>query len=215
MNIDNRQQLTAIESVTLEVSDLEAAERYYAQAFDLDGRVRLTGSEAPTSGFRGFTMSLIVPQPADVVGLVDAAVAAGATVLKPAEKSLWGFGGVVQAPDGTIWQMASEVKKDTGPVTHRIEHVVLLIGADDVSASKRFYSDRGLEIAKSIGGYVDFAMAASPIGFGLYKRRALAKTVGVADDGSGSHRIRINGDAPAFVDPDGFVWAQASGTSDA
>ena len=29
-----------------------------------------------------------------------AAVDAGATVLKPAAKSLWGYGGVVQAPDG-------------------------------------------------------------------------------------------------------------------
>lgn len=215
MNTDNRQQLTSIESVTLEVSDLEAAERFYSEAFDLDGRVNLAASDEPTGGFRGFTMSLVVAQPADVVHLFDAAVAAGATVLKPAEKSLWGFGGVVRAPDGTIWQMASESKKDTGPATHRIEHVVLLVGADDVSASKRFYSDRGLQVAKSIGGYVDFAMESSPIGFGLYKRRALAKTVGVADDGSGAHRIRINGDAEAFVDPDGFAWAQASDATDA
>ncbi|MCD5348088.1 glyoxalase [Agromyces sp. S2-1-8] len=206
MNTD-QQQLTSIDSVTLEVDDPEASARFYDGAFGLGERLRLRPSDASTSGFRGFTMSLIVGQPTDVVHLFDAAVAAGATVLKPAEKSLWGFGGVVQAPDGTIWQMASEAKKDTGPATHRIENVVLLIGADDVSASKRFYSERGLSVAKSIGGYVDFAMPGSPIGFGLYKRRALAKTVGVSADGAGSHRVEINGNAAAFVDPDGFAWA--------
>ncbi|MFF2493465.1 glyoxalase [Agromyces sp. NPDC058064] len=210
MNTD-QDQLTSIGSVTLEVTDPESAARFYDEAFGLGERLRLRQTEVPSSGFRGFTMSLIVAQPAEVVHLLDAAVAAGATVLKPAEKSLWGFGGVVQAPDGTVWQLASEAKKDTGPATHRIEHVVLLIGADDVAASKRFYSDRGLTVAKSIGGYVDFAIDGSPIGLGLYKRRALAKTVGVAADGSGSHRVEINGDAAAFVDPDGFAWAPASG----
>lgn len=210
MNTD-QDQLTSIGSVTLEVTDPDAAARFYGEALGLGERLRLRRSDAPSSGFRGFTMSLIVAQPAEVVHLFDAAVAAGATVLKPAEKSLWGFGGVVQAPDGTIWQLASEAKKDNGPATHRIEHVVLLLGADDVGASKRFYSDHGLAVAKSIGGYVDFSMERSPIGLGLYKRKALAKTVGVEADGSGSHRLEINGDAAAFVDPDGFAWAPASG----
>jgi hypothetical protein len=54
-----------------------------------------------TDGFRGFTLSLVVSQPATVDGLSGAALDAGATPLKPAAKSLWGYGGVVQAPDGT------------------------------------------------------------------------------------------------------------------
>ena len=74
-----------------------------------------------------------------------------------------------------------------------------------MGASKRFYVDRGLAVAKSFGSYVDFATPASPIGLGLYKRRALAKAAGVAPEGTGSHRIRINGDAGSFTDPDGFV----------
>lgn len=49
-----------------------------------------------------------------VVLEVDDPDAAGATALKPAAKSLWGYGGVVQAPDGTIWTVASSSKKDTG-----------------------------------------------------------------------------------------------------
>ena len=169
--------------------------------------MRTTATDAPTTGFRGFTMSLVVAQPANVRALFDAAVAAGATALKPAEKSMWGFGGVVQAPDGAIWNLATSAKKDSGPATREFDNIVLLLGAEDVGASKRFYVDRGLAVAKSFGSYVDFATPGSPIGLGLYKRRALAKSAGVAAEGSGSHRIRVNSDAGSFTDPDGFVWA--------
>jgi hypothetical protein len=36
--------------------------------------------------------------------LIREALEAGATPLKPAKKSLWGYG-VGQAPDGTIWTL--------------------------------------------------------------------------------------------------------------
>ena len=101
MNSTDSITITSIDSITLEVADPEAARRFYADAFGLDSQVRLVASDAPTSGFRGFTVSLVVSQPANVRALFDAAVAAGATVLKPVEKSLWGVGGVVQAPDGS------------------------------------------------------------------------------------------------------------------
>lgn len=154
-------------------------------------------------------MSLVTAQPANVRAFFDAAVAAGATVLKPAEKSLWGFGGVVQAPDGAVWNLASSSKKDSGAASRTFESFVVLLGSDDVSASKRFYAERGLEVAKSFGGYVDFATPASPIGLGLYKRRALAKTAGVSPDGSGPHGIQLNSDGGTFTDPDGFMWGSA------
>ena len=207
MNTADATTITSIDSITLETPDPEAAARFYADAFGLGSQVRTTASDAPTSGFRGFTMSLVVAQPANVRALFDAAVAAGATVLKPVEKSLWGLGGVVQAPDGAIWNLATSAKKDSGPATRDFDNIVLLLGADDVGASKRFYVDRGLAVAKSFGSYVDFATPASPIGLGLYKRRALAKSAGIAAEGSGSHRIRVNSDAGSFTDPDGFVWA--------
>ena len=206
MNSTDSITITSIDSITLEVADPEASARFYADAFGLGAQVRTQGSDAATSGFRGFTMSLVVAQPSDVRALFDAAVAAGATVLKPVEKSMWGFGGVVQAPDGAIWNLATSTKKDTGPATREIENIVLLLGAEDVGASKRFYVDRGLAVGKSFGSYVDFATPGSPIGLGLYKRRALAKSAGVAPEGTGSHRIRINGDAGSFTDPDGFTW---------
>src|SRR5688572_27116844 len=130
--------MNTIDCITLEVADTGAAVRFYKAAFGLGDLLRVRASDASTAGFRGFTVSLVVAQPATVNGLIDSAVAAGATVLKPGEKSLWGYGGVVQAPDGTIWQLATSAKKDTGPDTRKVDEVVLLLGADDVGASKRF-----------------------------------------------------------------------------
>ncbi|MGI5370442.1 glyoxalase [Streptomyces sp. A244] len=205
--------MTSIASVTLEVADPAAAERFYAAAFGLGDRLRLRASEAPTSGFRGFTLSLVVAQPADVDALLDAAVQAGATTLKPAAKSLWGYGGVVQAPDGTIWQLASSSKKNTGPATRQVDEFVLLLGVEDVKASKQFYVEHGLAVGKSFGSkYVEFATG-GPVKLALYKRRGLAKVAGVSPDGTGSHRLTITGDTGPFTDPDGFAWTTASETA--
>ena len=99
--------LARIDSITLGAADPEASARFYRDAFDLDGRVRTTMTDAATDGFRGYTVSLVASQPANVTALFDAAVAAGAAILKPLAKSLWGFGGVVQAPDGAIWNLAT------------------------------------------------------------------------------------------------------------
>lgn len=198
--------MTSIETITLEVADIAAAERFYA-AFGLEGRLRFKASQEPATGFRGFTLSLMVSQPADVRALVDAAVGAGATVLKPAAKSMWGYGGVVQAPDGTIWKVATSAKKDTGPATRKIDDIVLLLGVADVAASKQFYLDRGLTVAKSFGRmYVEFETGSSPLKLALYRRRALAKDAGVSPEGTGSHRIAVGGAAEPFTDPDGFAW---------
>jgi catechol 2,3-dioxygenase-like lactoylglutathione lyase family enzyme len=202
--------MTSIESVTLEVADPTAAERFYTAAFGLGTQVRLRSSEAPTTGFRGFTLSLTVSQPSTVSGLIDSALDSGATPLKPVTKSLWGWGGVVQAPDGTIWKVATSAKKDTGPATRQIDQFVLLLGVADVAASKRFYVDRGLTVAKSFGKYVEFATPSSPVKFVLYGRRGLAKDAGVSPGGTGSHRLMIGSDVGPFTDPDGFAWEAAS-----
>lgn len=202
--------MTSIESVTLEVPDPAAAGAFYDAAFGLGARVRVRASDAPTAGFRGFTLSLVVSQPSTVSSLIDSAVEAGATTLKPVEKSLWGYGGVVQAPDGAIWKVATSAKKDTGPATREVDKIVLLMAAADVAASKRFYVDRGLAVGKSFGKYVEFDMPSSPVKLGLYGRRALAKDAGVSPDGNGSHRLAIGSDAGPFTDPDGFAWEPAS-----
>lgn len=200
-----------IASVTLEVDDTAAARHFYTTAFGLDSQVRLRAAQEPTTGFRGFTLSLLVSQPADAKALYDAALEAGATSLKPAAKSLWGYGGVVQAPDGTIWQLATSSKKDTGPATREIEDIVLLLGVADVAATKRFYVDQGMTVGKSFGRtYVEFESGDDPVKLALYRRRALGKVAGVPAEGSGSHRIVVNGGLGPCTDPDGFTWESVS-----
>jgi uncharacterized glyoxalase superfamily protein PhnB len=202
--------MTSVQSLTLEVPDPTAATAFYAEAFGLNGQLRVRPSDEETAGFRGFTVSLVVSQPATVDALVGTAYDAGATVLKPVKKSFWGYGGVLQAPDGAIWKVATSSKKNTGPATREIDDVVLLLGAADVAASKRFYVEHGLEVAKSFGRkYVEFATPSPGVKLALYGRRALAKDAGVSADGTGSHRIVINGYAGPFVDPDGFEWQGA------
>ena len=197
-----------ITSVVLESPDPAAAERFYAAAFGLGSAVTTRASQAPTSGFRGFTLSLVVAQPSTVDSLIRTALDGGATTLKPPSKSFWGYGGVVQAPDGAIWKVATSAKKDTGPATRRVDDVVLLLGVADVKTTKRFYVEHGLTVAKSFGSkYVEFETAAG-IKLALYTRRAAAKDAGVPADGSGSHRMVIAGTA-SFTDPDGFVWEAA------
>jgi hypothetical protein len=115
--------VSALKTVTLEVADPGVAEAFYDKAFGPNVRVGLRASDAPTSGFRGFTMSLVVSQPNTVDGFLASAIDAGATTLKPAAKTFWGYGGGVDAdgngshrivlggdaapttdPDGFVWE---------------------------------------------------------------------------------------------------------------
>jgi predicted lactoylglutathione lyase len=203
--------MTSIASIILETPDPAAAERFYSAALDLGDRLQVRPSDTPTSGFRGFTLSLVVAQPNIVDALTGAATQCGATILKPASKSFWGYGSVLRAPDGAIWKIASSAKKNSGPPTRQIDDFVLLLGVADVKAAKQFYVGQGMQVAKSFGSkYVEFDSGSSPVKLALYSRRAAAKDAGVPADGTGSHRIVIVGDGAPFTDPDGFAW-EASG----
>ena len=200
----------AITSVTLEVPDPAAARDFYRAAFGLGDQVRFRASQEPATGFGGFTLSLVVSQPSTVDALVATALNAGATMIKPVKKSVWGYGGSLRAPDGTIWKVASSSKKETGPATRQIDDIVLLLGCANVVASKQFYVERGLAVKRSFGGkYAEFHTPEAPVRLGLYPRRALAKDAGVPPEGTGSHRIAVNSDAGPFTDPDGFAWEAA------
>lgn len=197
-----------IHSITIGVAgtdEVAPAERFYHDAFGLDDRVGVRTATSQTSGFRGFAPSLILVQPADVDALFGRAVEAGAEVIKPVVKSVWGYGGSLRAPEGTVWQIASARKKNTGPAAGEIERLVLLLGVDDVKVSKHFYQDHGVAVSKSYGSkYVEFDSGV--IRLALYQRAKLAAQVGVADSaGTGSHRVTVNADG-SFTDPDGFVW---------
>ena len=204
--------MTSIKSVNLEVPDPAVVEPFYLDAFGSGTPVHLRASTASSTGFRGFTLSVVVSQRATVDALTQAALDGGATSLKPAAKQFWGgYSGVVQAPDESIWKIATQSKKDTGPATRQIDEIVLLLGVADMKASKRFYVERGLTVAKSYGSkYIEFEAPSGAVKLGLYKRAALAKDANVSPEGNGSHRIVIGSDAGSFTDPDGFAWEAAS-----
>ncbi len=202
--------MTSITSITLEVPDLEAARSFYDTAFGLGPELGLRAGDAPTSGFRAFTLSLVVSQPANVDALVGSALEAGASEIKPAKKGFWGYGGVLRAPDGAIWKVATSSKKDSGPATREVDELILLLGVADVRATKAFYAERGVTVAKSFGSkYVQFDTGPA-VTLALYSRKALAKDAGVDEQGSGSSRLVIGADTGAFTDPDGFAWETAT-----
>src|SRR5262245_6588584 len=71
--------MPAIDHVVLEAPDTPEAELFCKSAFDLGDTVRVRQSQEATSGFRGFTLSLVVSQPSTVDSLVRTALEAGAT----------------------------------------------------------------------------------------------------------------------------------------
>ena len=85
--------MTALDCVLLEVPDPAAAEAFYATAFDLGDRVRVRASEAASTGFRGFTVSLVVSQPSTVDSLVAIAI---------------GDSGPFTDLDGFVWEAGAE-----------------------------------------------------------------------------------------------------------
>ncbi|MDL9977956.1 glyoxalase [Microbacterium candidum] len=200
-----------IHAITIEVpaaGEAPAAESFYADALAVGDRVHVRVATGPSSGFRGFAPSLILMQPGDVDATFARALAAGARVLKPVVKSLWGYGGSLVAPDGTTWQIASANKTATGPAVGEVEKLVLLLGVQDVKASTAFYREQGLAVNKSFGGkYAEFS--SGDITLALYKRSGLAKQVGIAAEGTGSHRLEVGADAD-FTDPDGYAWATSA-----
>lgn len=205
--------MPSISTVVLEADDPAAAEEFCRRVFGLSDTVRFARATGPSSGFRGFTLSVVVSQPASVDAFIAEAEGAGGTVLKHAAKSLWGYGGAVQAPDGSVWMLASSSKKQTAPASREIDELVLQLGVEDVAASKQFYVDRGFEVAGSFGRrYADFALTESPVKLALLKRKALAKAAGVAPHGSGARRLVVVADRGSFTDPDGFAWEDAPQT---
>ncbi len=199
--------MTSIETQILDVADPESARRFYADAFGLGSEVSPRAAEPATSGFRGFTISMVVSRPSTVDSLVDTALKAGASALNPVEKSLWGYGGSVRAPDGAICTIASSSKKDTGPATREIDDLILQLGVANVTESKRFYVGQGLVVANSFGSkYVQFESGSGAVKLALYKRKGLAKVAGDSPEGAGSPRLTVGNDTATFTDPDGFAW---------
>jgi catechol 2,3-dioxygenase-like lactoylglutathione lyase family enzyme len=61
----------------------------------------------PGSGFPGFTLAHNVASPEEVDKVLEHAIAAGATLRKPAQKAEWGgYSGYFADPDGFLWEVA-------------------------------------------------------------------------------------------------------------
>lgn len=89
--------MTTINNLTLDTPEPTAAKAFHT-ALGVDAHITARDADAPTTGFPGFTLSLVVSQPNIVDAYIEAALDNGGATITPAKKSLWGNGGVVQAP---------------------------------------------------------------------------------------------------------------------
>ena len=129
-----------ISMVTLGVDDLERSIKFYEQGlgfprmesppevafFTLNGTwLGLYGREALAedatvsaegSGFRGVSLAHNVASESEVDQMLDEAVAAGATLVKPGQKVFWGgYSGYFADPDGHLWEVAHNPFAWVGP----------------------------------------------------------------------------------------------------
>ena len=119
-----------ISLITLGVDDLARARRFYEEglgwqprdapegvvfyqlpgiALALFGRADLAEDvHHPVDGrFSGITIAINQRSEADVDAVLAQAAAAGATILKPAERVFWGgYSGYFADPDGHVWEVA-------------------------------------------------------------------------------------------------------------
>jgi hypothetical protein len=126
--------------ITLGVRDLAAAVNFYEQGlgfprmesppdvafFTLNGTwlglyARDALAEDATvppegHGFEGFTLSHNVSSEAEVEKVMQQALAAGATLVKVAQKVFWGgYSGYFKDPDGHLWEVAHNPHFRVGP----------------------------------------------------------------------------------------------------
>ncbi|KAA0009982.1 VOC family protein [Billgrantia pellis] len=120
-----------ISMITLGVRDLQASIRFYEQGlglprmesppevafFTLNGTwLALYGRDALAedagispegSGFTGIALAHNLASDEEVDELLEQAVAAGATLVKPGQKVFWGgYSGYFADPDGYLWEVA-------------------------------------------------------------------------------------------------------------
>ncbi|MDV8022029.1 glyoxalase [Rhodococcus sp. IEGM 1330] len=224
----------SLDSIQLGSSDPQRARAFYASALQASDVVRVGDFDEKPSGYQGYTVSYIVEQPTEVRSVLAAAEQAGATVVKPAKKMLFGaFSGVFLAPDGSFWKVAAPTKKDTGPAldSPKPTEIAVLLGVSEPKASKKFYEALGMTTDRDYGNkYIDFAPAHSACRLGLMTVDALAKDSGAEKGSVGARNVVLEyrtasrdeadtilrtaesagGQAVSdsrFTDPDGYVWS--------
>src|SRR5690606_37726445 len=129
--MEDNQLKPRISMITLGVNELERSILFYEQGLGLPrmasppevafftlngtwlglfGRESLAkdaGVSATGSGFSGFSLAHNVASEAEVDAVLQQAVAAGASLVKPGQKVFWGgYSGYFADPDGYLWEVA-------------------------------------------------------------------------------------------------------------
>ncbi|MEY9935636.1 putative lactoylglutathione lyase [Catenulispora sp. GP43] len=171
------------------------------------------GALPDTEGFRGFMISAVFETAPGVDRLLEAAVRAGGTLVKPAKGAVWGYAGHFADPDGHLWKAVSSAtpilakfkrKTDTpsGPVMSPME-VAVTLGVPDIKAAKQFYADGlGYELDKAFGKFAKYKTVPGAATFTLYTRDALAADADVAPAGTGfaGYALGYHAASPQDVD---------------
>ncbi|WP_423057270.1 VOC family protein [Brevibacterium linens] len=230
----------ALDVVTL-AGDLPESKEFYATAFsplmndsagtvevDMHGTGRfelapMTAGVAPegaSSPFPGYVVTYALAQPSEVQAVMDAAASAGAQVLKPAKKALFGsFSGSFRAPDGSIWKVAADSNKNKGEAVAvpRPTEISIILGVKDPKASRTFYQALGLKTDRDYGNkYIDFQPQQGASRLCLMQRGVLAKDVGINDPGDGTGGLTLSHRAETSEDIDQLIAvAESSGSRSA
>jgi catechol 2,3-dioxygenase-like lactoylglutathione lyase family enzyme len=217
----------SIDVITLGVTDLNRALEFYEGGFGFPSlqaageRVSLrlggdsstlelcpwdalaseVGVSPQSSGFRGFTLSYIVEQAADVDDMLVRLEHAGGVVSKQPKFAFWGYSAHVTDPSGHLWKIASPKRKsliarkravDGIPNVIPAQELALTIGVADMKRAKQFYKDGlGNPTKKDYSKFVSFEGGDGRPDLAMYTWDALADDAGVPAEGSGFRGFRI------------------------
>jgi catechol 2,3-dioxygenase-like lactoylglutathione lyase family enzyme len=154
------------------------------------------------NGFRGFTLSYIVEQAADVDDMLTRLVDAGGEISKPPRFAFWGYSAHVKDPSGHLWKIASPKrrpliarKRAEGRVPEPVaaQELALTIGVADMKSAKQFYKDGlGNPTKKDYSKFVSFDGGDGTPDLAMYKWDALADDADVPPDGIGFRGFRLS-----------------------
>jgi catechol 2,3-dioxygenase-like lactoylglutathione lyase family enzyme len=217
-----------IDTITIGVTDVSRARHFYEDGFGLpvrqadgecvtlgfggessalelcpwDALAGDAGMSPESSGFRGFTLSYIVEQAADVDDMLTRLVHAGGEISKLPKFAFWGYSAHVTDPSGHLWKIASPKRKSLiarkraangVPDPVAAQELALTIGVADMKRAKEFYKDGlGNPTKKDYAKFVSFEGGQGTPDLAMYKWDALADDADVAPAGSGFRGFRMS-----------------------